>query len=59
MSQAQLRIGTHLAGAHRRRLVVGETTMAKITVIKKATDKAKPQGWCPVLIDDNPMIGKK
>jgi hypothetical protein len=33
--------------------------MAKITVIKKATSKAKPQGWCPILIDDNPMTPKK
>jgi hypothetical protein len=33
--------------------------MAKITVIKKATDKAKPQGFCPILIDDNPMSTKK
>ena len=24
----------------------------KITVIKKATKTAKPQGWCPVFIDD-------
>jgi hypothetical protein len=33
--------------------------MAKITVIKKATVNAKPQGYCPVLIDDNPMTTKK
>lgn len=33
--------------------------MPKITVIKKATVNAKPQGWCPVLIDDNPMTTKK
>jgi hypothetical protein len=25
----------------------------KITVIKKATKTAKPQGWCPVYVDDN------
>ncbi len=24
----------------------------KITVIKKATKTAKPQGWCPTFIDD-------
>ena len=24
----------------------------KVTVIKKATKTAKPQGWCPVFIDD-------
>jgi hypothetical protein len=59
MSQAELRIGAHLAGPYRGRPVVGEITMAKITVIKKATDKAKPQGFCPVLIDDNPMSTKK
>jgi hypothetical protein len=33
--------------------------MAKITVLKKATVNAKPQGHCPVLIDDNPMTSKK
>jgi hypothetical protein len=33
--------------------------MAKITVIKKAVVNAKPQGFCPVLIDDNPMTAKK
>jgi hypothetical protein len=33
--------------------------MAKITVIQKATAKAKPQGFCPTLIDDNPMTTKK
>ena len=33
--------------------------MAKITVIKKAVVNAKPQGFCPVLIDDNPMTSKK
>jgi hypothetical protein len=32
--------------------------MAKITVIKKATSKAKPQGWCPTLVDDIGMIKK-
>jgi hypothetical protein len=25
----------------------------KITIIKKATKTAKPQGWCPVFIDDS------
>ena len=24
----------------------------KITIIKKATKTAKPQGWCPVFVDD-------
>jgi hypothetical protein len=33
--------------------------MAKITVIKKGTVNAKPQGWCPILVDDNPMTAKK
>ena len=33
--------------------------MAKITVIKKANVNAKPQGYCPTLIDDNPMNAKK
>jgi hypothetical protein len=27
----------------------------KITVIKKATKDAKPQGFCPTLIDDFPI----
>jgi len=30
----------------------------KITVIKKGTSNAKPQGWCPVYVDDSAM-GKK
>jgi hypothetical protein len=33
--------------------------MAKITVIKKASINAKPQGFCPTLVDDNPMSTKK
>jgi hypothetical protein len=24
----------------------------KIKVVKKATKNAKPQGWCPVFVDD-------
>jgi hypothetical protein len=24
----------------------------KIKVVKKATANAKPQGWCPVFVDD-------
>jgi len=24
----------------------------KVTIIKKATKPAKPQGWCPVYVDD-------
>jgi hypothetical protein len=30
----------------------------KITVIKKGSTTAKPSGFCPTLVDDNPM-GKK
>ena len=30
----------------------------KITIIKKATKTAKPQGYCPVLIDDFPVSQK-
>jgi hypothetical protein len=30
----------------------------KITVIKKATTSAKPQGMCPVFIDDFPVNQK-
>ena len=25
----------------------------KITIVKKATKTAKPQGWCPIFVDDN------
>ena len=25
----------------------------KLTIIKKATKTAKPQGWCPVFVDDS------
>jgi len=32
--------------------------MAKITVIKKATVNAKPQGYCPILVDDIPAAKK-
>jgi hypothetical protein len=24
----------------------------KLTIIKKATKSAKPQGWCPIFVDD-------
>ena len=30
----------------------------KITVIKKATKTAKPQGYCPVYIEDFPVNQK-
>lgn len=30
----------------------------KITVIKKAVKNAKPQGYCPVYIDDFPVSQK-
>ena len=30
----------------------------KITVIKKATKTAKPQGWCPIYVDDYPVNQK-
>ena len=30
----------------------------KITVIKKAVKNAKPQGFCPVYIDDYPVNQK-
>jgi hypothetical protein len=33
--------------------------MAKITVIKKATATAKPQGYCPILVDDIPTAKKQ
>jgi len=31
----------------------------KLTIIKKATKSAKPQGWCPVFIDDGGITDKK
>jgi len=33
--------------------------MAKITIIKKATQSAKPQGACPVYVDDLPILSEK
>jgi hypothetical protein len=30
----------------------------KITVIKKATKNAKPQGFCPAFVDDYPVNQK-
>ena len=30
----------------------------KITVVKKATKTAKPQGYCPVYVDDYPVNQK-
>jgi len=33
--------------------------MKNITIIKKATVNAKPQGICPVYIDDVPIIAEK
>jgi hypothetical protein len=30
----------------------------KITIIKKATKNAKPQGYCPILVDDYPVNQK-
>jgi hypothetical protein len=30
----------------------------KLTIIKKATKTAKPQGWCPVYIDDGGFTSK-
>ena len=58
MSQAQLRIGTYLAGAYRGQRGLGENRMAKITIVKGATVNAKPQGFCPIFVDDTPMPRK-
>jgi hypothetical protein len=33
--------------------------MARITVVKKGSVNAKPQGFCPILVDDNPVSIKK
>jgi hypothetical protein len=33
--------------------------MKKITIVKKAVVNAKPQGYCPTLIDDFPVLDKK
>jgi hypothetical protein len=30
----------------------------KITIVKKATKSAKPQGWCPIYVDDFPVNQK-
>jgi hypothetical protein len=30
----------------------------KITIVKKATKTAKPQGWCPVFVDDSQVPSK-
>jgi hypothetical protein len=32
--------------------------MSKITVIKAGSVNAKPQGYCPILVDDTPMSKK-
>lgn len=29
----------------------------KIQIVKKATKDAKPQGWCPIYVDDYPEGG--
>lgn len=29
----------------------------KIVIVKKATKDAKPQGWCPIYVDDYPVGG--
>jgi hypothetical protein len=31
----------------------------KITVIKKATVNAKPSGYCPLIVDDQPPVATK
>jgi hypothetical protein len=31
----------------------------KLTIIKKATKNAKPQGWCPAYIDDGGITNKQ
>jgi hypothetical protein len=30
----------------------------KITIVKKATKNSKPQGFCPVMVDDFPVNQK-
>jgi len=30
----------------------------KITIVKKATKTAKPQGWCPIFVDDSNNVVK-
>ena len=30
----------------------------KITIVKKATKSAKPQGFCPIYVDDFPVNQK-
>ena len=57
MSQEQLRIGSGIAGTHRGQRHLGDSLM-KITIIKAASKSAKPQGICPVYIDDFPVSRK-
>jgi hypothetical protein len=57
MSQAELRIGPHFAGAYRgQRSCIGHSPM-KIKVVKKATN-VKPSGFCVSFIDEPPMNKK-
>jgi hypothetical protein len=54
MSQAQFRIGGRRAGTSSGRRCRGGIRM-KITIIKKSTKSAKPQGSCDFYVDDYPM----
>jgi hypothetical protein len=56
VSQAQLRIGPHLAGAYRSQLSSLGDSM-KITVVKKASSR-KPSGYCDMFVDEPPMNKK-
>ena len=60
MSQAQLRIGTCLAGACSGQRFLGEIIiMAKIKVIKSGKETAKPQNFCPWIIDSGDPAPQK
>jgi hypothetical protein len=57
MPQAVIRIGGNFAGASTRRRI-GDSPTMKIMIIKKAVQNAKPQGLCPIYVDDFPVNQK-
>jgi hypothetical protein len=60
MSQARVRIGTRIAGACSGQRFLGEIViMAKIKVIKSGKGSAKPQNFCPWVIDSDDPAPQK
>ena len=53
MSQAQLSNRRSISLAQQFASAISGDSPMKITIIKKATKTAKPQGWCPVYVDDS------